>query len=509
MRRLVAAAIAALTFALAPDARAVELEGTWYVLVHFQDETTNNADAWRWDDRVWRFTRKGDRLEWTEHPIVQLDDDSGRFEAMRGGRAARVLGAWEPNPAQLADIQNGLSVNSRGEKTKTLRASAGGTSWSSGEGSAADSAMVITYSETWAIAGLPDAPVFTRDDSMGSASSESMEGRTEYRTDSVDASGNEIKGVFGRDGTRSGRFRLIRTEAAHGLTAAATSQQDLQRKAGARALASSGEMRQLIRERVQQEMVAAGTPPSEAELDKLTAAAIASATRSGSADEASASVAKQAEGLFYAFATRGAKHDDSVRYLLPFDPSVPRQLGQGVGGEGGVDLYGNVISNPGDNPASHVGRRKYGFDWELPKGTPVVAARDGTVARVVDGSTRGGPQQGTPANLVLIEHADGSYAEYVGLDIDVPVAQGQSVRAGDVIGSCGGTGGWRGGLGGLGIHFAVGRVDDKGEPETVDIRFDDGSQAGYVPTPGSYYGRGGAKAPTADLPKDGAKTSTE
>ena len=100
--------------------------------------------------------------------------------------------------------------------------------------------MVITYSETWTIAGLPDAPVFTRDDSMGSASSESMEGRTEYRTESVDASGNEIKGLFGRDGTRSGRFRLIRTEAAHGLTAAATSQQDLQRKAGARALASSG-----------------------------------------------------------------------------------------------------------------------------------------------------------------------------------------------------------------------------------------------------------------------------
>ncbi len=509
MRRLGAVLLAALGIALGTDAVAVELEGTWYVLVHFQDEATNKPDAWRWDDRVWRFAHKGDRLEWTEYPIVQLDDDSGRFEAMRGGRAARVLGAWEPSPSQLADIQDGLSVNSRGEKTKTLRAGAGGGSWSSGEASGGDSAMVITYSETWTITGLPDTPVFTRDDSMGSASSESMEGRTEYKTESVDASGNEIKGSFGRDGTRSGRFRLIRTEASHGLTAAATSQQDLQRKAGVRALASSEEMRQLIRERVQQEMVSAGTTPSEAELDKLTDEAIAAATRSGSADEASSAVAKQAEGLFYAFAPRGAKHDDSVRYRLPFDPSVPRQLGQGVGGFGGVDLYGNVMSGSADNPASHVGRRKYGFDWELPKGTPVVAARDGVVARVVDGSTRGGPQKGTPANVVLIKHADGSYAEYVGLDIDIPVKQGQAVRAGEVIGSCGGTGGWRGGLGGIGVHFAVGRLDEKGEPETVDIRFDDGSQAGYVPTPGSYYGRGGAKAPKAELPPDGAKNPTQ
>ncbi len=172
------------------------------MLVHFQDSETNKPDAWRWDDRVWSFARKGDRLEWTENPIVQFDDDSGRFEAMRGGRAARVIAAWEPNASQIADIQDGLAVNSRGSKTKTLRPGAGGKRWSSGGGGGADSAMVITYTENWSIEGLPDAPVFTRDDSMGGASAESMQGSTRYKAESVSPDGNEIRGSFDRDGTR-------------------------------------------------------------------------------------------------------------------------------------------------------------------------------------------------------------------------------------------------------------------------------------------------------------------
>lgn len=280
--------------AFAPVARAVDLEGTWYVLIHFQDSETNKPDAWRWDDRVWSFKKKGDRLEWSENPIVQFDDDTGRFEAQRGGRAARVIAAWEPSASQLADIQDGLAVNSRGSKTKTLRSEAGGTKWTSGAGGGADSAMVITYSENWSIEGLPDAPVFTRDDSMGGASAESMEGSTRYTTESVSPDGDEIKGSFDRDGTRKGRFRLIRTTA-HGLTSASKDQQELQRKAGIRAVANSEEMKELVRDRVKQILVERGATPTEAELDALTDRAIAEAVRTGSAEEAAAAVTKQAE----------------------------------------------------------------------------------------------------------------------------------------------------------------------------------------------------------------------
>jgi hypothetical protein len=211
MRRMVSLVASILALAVPIAAQAVDLEGYWYVLVHFQDKGTNKPDAWRWEDRVWRFERSGDRLEWTEWPIVSLEDETGRFENLSGNRAARVVAAWEPNESQLADIRDGLAANSRGSKSKKLRSNAGGTRWESGGGGGAQSATVITYTEDWSIDGMPDAPVFTRVDSMGSASSESMDGRTQFRTESVSADGDEMAGGFDRDETRSGRFRMIRS----------------------------------------------------------------------------------------------------------------------------------------------------------------------------------------------------------------------------------------------------------------------------------------------------------
>jgi hypothetical protein len=211
MRRLLVAACAAAACALPRAAAAVELEGTWYVLVHYQDAGSPKPDAWRWEDRVWRFTRQGDRLEWTEWPIVVLDDERGRFENLSGSRASRVVAAWEPSPGQLSDIQDGVQVNPRGVKTKTLRAGGGSGAWSSSESASAESASIITYSEHWAIEGPPDKPVFSREDSLGSGRSETMEGRIEYRTEEERDGGNELVGSFDRDGTRVGRFRMIRS----------------------------------------------------------------------------------------------------------------------------------------------------------------------------------------------------------------------------------------------------------------------------------------------------------
>jgi hypothetical protein len=211
VRRLVAALVLLILSGVAREARAFEPDGFWYVLVYYQDSETANTDRWHWDDRVWSFAKKGGgRLEWTEYPIVEFADNSGRFEAARGGRATRVLGKWEPNEAQLADIRDGLAANTRGVKTKTLKP-AGGASWTSGEGGSADSALVITYSETWKIDGLPNAPVFERDDSMGSAATESMSGRTVYKTASISANGDLLEGTFERDGTREGHFRMMRS----------------------------------------------------------------------------------------------------------------------------------------------------------------------------------------------------------------------------------------------------------------------------------------------------------
>lgn len=204
---------AVLAWALVPCAAgAVDLVGTWHVLIHYKDGATNHPERERWEDRIWEISRKGDRLEWTEYPIVVFDDSSGRFERQGTNRASRVLHYWEPNEAQLAQIREGLEINPRGSRTKTLRGSPE-KGWTSSTGRPGyQSARFITFTETWSIEGPPDAPVFTFDDVMGSASTESFEGRTRYAVESVESGGDVLRGRYERD-EREGTFRMMRSGA--------------------------------------------------------------------------------------------------------------------------------------------------------------------------------------------------------------------------------------------------------------------------------------------------------
>ena len=184
----------------AASAEPIELVGTWHVIAHYTDSATANPDAPRWEDRVWVFQREGDRLRWTDYPIVSLKDDTGRFE----GRG-RVLAHWEPNPGQLAELRSGPTVNSRGSKSKSMRGSPE-TGWKS-VGKQQRSMSFITYEEKWSIEGA-EKPVFTRSDVLGSAGAEDAEGRTLWATETVD--GKVLRGKFDRDGTRIGTFSMTR-----------------------------------------------------------------------------------------------------------------------------------------------------------------------------------------------------------------------------------------------------------------------------------------------------------
>ena len=196
----------------APALDADDLVGAWHVLVHYRDSATENPDTKRWEDRIWVFEKAGEQLRWTDYPIVVFDDDTGRFENIGGNRASRVLDFWEPNAAQQEQLRAGLAINSRGSRSKTLSGS-DASGWSSAKkGPGYRSSRFITYEETWTIDGLPDAPRFERQESMGSAGSDDFEGRTVYETKSIEG-GDVLRGSFDRDGTRKGTFRLMRTGA--------------------------------------------------------------------------------------------------------------------------------------------------------------------------------------------------------------------------------------------------------------------------------------------------------
>ena len=226
MGRLGLALLAALGLAAPLEARAVELRGTWYVLVHYKDEHAENAEAERWEDRVWVFEKQGNGLKWTEYPIAVFDDESGRFERRDTGQYARILHFWEPSDAQLADIRDGLKVNSRGSKTKTLRGS-DAKGWSSGRRAAAGSASVVTYQEVWSIEGAATLPVFTRSDFMGGGRTDTLEGVTEFVTTKVE--NGVLSGTYDRDGSRRGVFRMLPSGAV-GSVKGADTQEALQKK---------------------------------------------------------------------------------------------------------------------------------------------------------------------------------------------------------------------------------------------------------------------------------------
>ena len=124
-------------------------------------------------------------------------------------------------------------------------------------------------------------------------------------------------------------------------------------------------------------------------------------------------------------------------YAVPFGGEARRELTQGF-----------------DGADSHLASMRYSLDFAMPEGTPVFAARAGTVLYLQDGFTEGGadPDLLEQANLLVVAHSDGSMASYGHLTAGIPVSVGDMVDEGDVLGSSGATGF----VGQPHLHFHVG-----------------------------------------------------
>jgi hypothetical protein len=199
---------------LAGESFGFALSGAWHVLVHYEEDASSGAKRERWDDRAWVFETEGDRLRWTEYPIVVFDDETGRFEKDGANRASRTLRHWQPDEAQLADIKNGLAVNERGMAAATLRRSEG--SWVSEPEQATASASMIRYVESWRVDPAAEGPIFVREDALRSERAEDLTGVTIYTTREAADGRRLLRGDFERDGTQHGTFTMTRAAGVHG-----------------------------------------------------------------------------------------------------------------------------------------------------------------------------------------------------------------------------------------------------------------------------------------------------
>lgn len=99
-----------------------------------------------------------------------------------------------------------------------------------------------------------------------------------------------------------------------------------------------------------------------------------------------------------------------------------------------------IVDQANCSNGGHQGIYKYSYDFLMPVGTLVTAARGGTVGRTETRYENGDLTTGHE-NWVQIRHEDGTFAVYSHLSPDgALVKAGQRVRAGDPVGFSGNTG---------------------------------------------------------------------
>lgn len=119
-----------------------------------------------------------------------------------------------------------------------------------------------------------------------------------------------------------------------------------------------------------------------------------------------------------------AKHEKDFMYALPYAPGKSHRIVQG---------YQGKLTHQGVNA----------LDFDLDEGTPVHAVRDGKVIRCVTHNQKGCKSMSCKkyVNVISIQHADGTIAEYAHLAYQGAVVQpGQMVIQGQLIGYSGNTG---------------------------------------------------------------------
>jgi len=171
-------------------------------------------------------------------------------------------------------------------------------------------------------------------------------------------------------------------------------------------------------------------------------------------------------GVGYTFRTQytwtlgdfNAAQSPDAWYRLPFRDGATFRIGQSPGGP--ITTHTSPDS-------------QFAVDIPMPEGTPVLAAREGTVIYTEANQVYGAqvPDMMGKANEVRIQHIDGTFAVYAHLSHGgVYVYPGQRVVAGQQIGLAGSTGY----SSGPHLHFAVQTVRknyDKIETVSVPFRF--------------------------------------
>lgn len=142
--------------------------------------------------------------------------------------------------------------------------------------------------------------------------------------------------------------------------------------------------------------------------------------------------------------------EESVKYVLPYAPGASYRVLQGYNG-----------------PWGHDSHSAFAYDFQMPIGTQVHAARSGKVVRVEESHMDSTRKPGDE-NVVVIRHDDGTYGRYYHLTRNgAEVAVGDDVKQGQLIGFSGDSGA----SAGPHLHFDVTESCFEWGCQTIKIDF--------------------------------------
>lgn len=128
--------------------------------------------------------------------------------------------------------------------------------------------------------------------------------------------------------------------------------------------------------------------------------------------------------------TRRAANAIATQGAEPTEPTSPKRLVT-IRPAGGETVNSFAADHLAYNETTRDWRTHEGVDFRCEAGQSVTAAADGTVYTVYEDQSYG--------MTVVLQHANGYTTHYANLSKDVPVSVGDSVKAGQVIGTVGDT----------------------------------------------------------------------
>jgi len=128
--------------------------------------------------------------------------------------------------------------------------------------------------------------------------------------------------------------------------------------------------------------------------------------------------------------TKPAANAVATQGADPTEPTSPKRLST-VRPTGGETVNSFAADHLAFNETTRDWRTHEGVDYLCDAGQNVTAAADGTVYAIYEDKSYG--------MTVVLQHANGYTTHYANLSEDVPVTVGQSVRAGEAIGTVGDT----------------------------------------------------------------------